>query len=122
MKPKRNTPGKCHENGAIESPHGHFKRRLEPALLLRDSVDFNGVDKYQAFIDTVMQKKNRACQALLQDERQSLTALPKRRTHDYVEHYMKVTSSCTIDLRRVTYTVPNTLEVDVSITVMSSNC
>lgn len=109
MKPTRNTPGKSHENGAIESPHGHFKRRLEQALLLRGSSDFKSVDEYQAFIDGVMQKKNRGCQALLQEERKSLTTLPKQRTHDYVEHYIKVTSSSTIDLRRVTYTVPSRL-------------
>jgi len=109
IKATRNTPGKSHENGAIESPHGHFKRRLEQALLLRGSTDFNSVDEYQVFIDEVVRKKNRACYALLTEERQRLTPLPKRRTHDYVEHYTRVTSSSTIDIRRVTYTVPSRL-------------
>lgn len=109
IKASRNTPGKSHENGAIESPHGHFKRRLEQALLLRGSTDFNSVDEYQVFIDEVVRKKNRACHTLLTEERQYLTPLPKRRTHDYVEHYTRVTSSSTIDIRRVTYTVPSRL-------------
>jgi len=109
LKGTRNTPGKSHENGAIESPHGHIKRRIEQALLLRGSSDFKSIDEYQKFIEQVVQKKNRGCQALLKEERQHLTPLPKQRTHDYVEHYVRVTSSSTIVVRRVTYTVPSRL-------------
>jgi len=105
----RNTPSKSHENGAIESPHGHIKRRIEQALLLRGSTDFDSIDEYQKFIEQVVQKKNRGCLALLKEERQHLTPLPKQRTHDYVEHYVRVTSSSTIVVRRVTYTVPSRL-------------
>ena len=109
IKASRCNPGKSHENGAIESPHGHFKRRLEQALLLRGNTEFSDVDEYQQLIDQVIKKKNRGCLALLQEERRHLTALPKRRTHDYLEHYVRVTSSSTIDIRRVTYTVPSRL-------------
>ena len=35
----RNNPGLAHENGAIESRHGHLKRGIEQALLLRGSRD-----------------------------------------------------------------------------------
>ena len=61
IKASRCNPGKSHENGAIESPHGHFKRRLEQALLLRGHSDFKDVDEYQQFIDEVIKKKNRGC-------------------------------------------------------------
>ena len=44
MRPTRNNPGRSHENGSIESPHGHFKRRLHQALLLRGSSDFDSVE------------------------------------------------------------------------------
>ncbi len=107
FKGSRNNPGKSHENGAIESPHGHFKRRLEQALLLRRGNDFNSVDDYQSFIDQVIAKKNKGVLNLLQQE--NLMPLPKGRTHDYGEHYMKVTSSSTISIRRVTYSVPSRL-------------
>jgi transposase len=40
MIPTRNTPGEAHENGAIESAHGHLKRALGDALLLRGQRDF----------------------------------------------------------------------------------
>jgi hypothetical protein len=35
--------------------------------------------------------------------------LPLRRTNDYLEHYVKVTSSSTITIKRVTYSVPSRL-------------
>jgi hypothetical protein len=37
----RNNPGIAHENGAIESHHGHLKRAIEQALILRGSRDFD---------------------------------------------------------------------------------
>src|SRR5438105_12635513 len=41
MQPTRNNRGLAHENGSIESPHGHLKRAIEDALLLRGSRDFD---------------------------------------------------------------------------------
>jgi len=35
MRPSRNNRGIAHENGAIESSHGHLKRMIADALLLR---------------------------------------------------------------------------------------
>src|SRR5215207_7035982 len=37
MTPTRNNLGVAHENGSIESSHGHLKKALEDALLLRGS-------------------------------------------------------------------------------------
>jgi hypothetical protein len=37
MTATRNNPGVAHENGAIEGPHGHLKRIIADALLLRGS-------------------------------------------------------------------------------------
>ena len=105
--PTRNNPGLSHENGAIESPHGHLKRRIQQALLLRDSNDFCSLEDYQAFLDGIVSKINRQCRVRWQEELQHLRALPKRRTHDYAEHRVLVSSSSTFDLRRTTYTVPS---------------
>ena len=38
MAPSRNNRGESHENGAVEGPHGHLKRALADALLLRGSA------------------------------------------------------------------------------------
>jgi hypothetical protein len=43
MTPTRNNPGILHENGAIESAHGHLKQALGNALLLRGSHDFDNL-------------------------------------------------------------------------------
>jgi hypothetical protein len=40
MTPTRTNAGFAHENGAIESPHGHLKKTLHDQLLLRGSRDF----------------------------------------------------------------------------------
>jgi hypothetical protein len=53
MVASRNHPGRAHEHGSIESPHGHLKRRIRRPLLLRRSNDFDTVADYQAFLDQV---------------------------------------------------------------------
>ena len=50
MIPTRNNRGMSHENGSIESPHGHIKKRITQALLLRGSADFDSIDSYQKWI------------------------------------------------------------------------
>jgi hypothetical protein len=58
MAASRNNRGLAHENGAIEAPHGHLKRALEDALLLRGSRDFESVADYRAFIDLLVGRRN----------------------------------------------------------------
>jgi hypothetical protein len=47
MQPSRSNAGLAHENGAIESPHGHLKRALADELLLRGSRDFEDLARYR---------------------------------------------------------------------------
>lgn len=54
MEPTRNNRSKGHENGAIESPHGHLKKRIRQALLLRDSNDFSSVAAYARFLAEIV--------------------------------------------------------------------
>lgn len=109
LKPTRNNPGVSHENGAIEAPHGHLKQRLRQALLLRGSHDFNSLEAYQSFLDKIVFKLNRQHKHRFDEERKYLQALPKHRTHDYSEVSVSVTSSSTICVKRVLYTVPSQL-------------
>src|ERR1700682_4233080 len=48
MEPTRNNRGVAHENGSIESPHGHLKQAIEDALLLRGTRDFVDLDAYRS--------------------------------------------------------------------------
>lgn len=109
FKPTRNNPGISHENGAIESPHGHLKQRMRQALLLRGSNDFDSLEDYQSFLDKIVSKLNRQHKVRFDEERMLLQSLPKHRTHDYNEVSVSVTSSSTITVKRVLYTVPSQL-------------
>lgn len=47
MEPTRNNRGLAHENGAIESPHGHLKSAVRDALLLRGTRNFEDLPEYR---------------------------------------------------------------------------
>ena len=79
MTPTRNNPGVAHENGSIESPHGHLKRALEDALLLRGSRDFADLAAYRRFVDEIVGRRNANNPKRLELERQSLNELPAHR-------------------------------------------
>jgi hypothetical protein len=58
MQPTRNNRGVAHENGAIESPHGHLKSAVRDAMLLRGSADFADLLAYRRFIDEIVSRHN----------------------------------------------------------------
>lgn len=105
----RNNPGVAHENGAIESPNGHFKRKVEQQLMLRGNSDFDSLAEYEALLHQTVAKINRQCKTRFEEEKAKLQPLPGRRTNGFSELYVMVTSSSTISVKRVTYTVPSRL-------------
>ena len=58
MRPTRNNRGVAHENGSIESAHGHLKRAIAQALLLRGSRQFDDLDAYRALIADIVGRHN----------------------------------------------------------------
>lgn len=109
MMPSRNNAGVAQENGAIESAHGHLKAALGDALLLRGSRDFDDIDAYRRFVDEIVGQRNARNRKRIALERPLLGVLPKRRTADWEEKVVTVTSSGGFILRRVFYTVPSRL-------------
>ncbi|MEX1252450.1 MAG: IS21 family transposase [Hyphomonas sp.] len=109
MAPTRNNRGVAHENGSIESSHGHLKAAVLDALLLRGSRDFDDLASYRHFIDEIVSRKNRRNGARIDTERAVLLALPAARTSDYEEVIVTVTSTSSFTLRKVFYTVPSRL-------------
>lgn len=109
MEPTRNNLGVAHENGSIESSHGHLKRAVADALLLRGSRDFSDLTAYRQFIDEIAGRQNARNRKRIEVERAVLKKLPERRTTDYEEATVRVTSSGGFALRRVFYTVPSRL-------------
>lgn len=109
MRPSRNNTGIAHENGAIESSHGYFKRRLVQQLYLRGSFDFASVADYARFIDAVVARLNGKCSEKYATELAQLQPLPRYRSADYEIVTVRVSCRATVDLKSVLYTVPERL-------------
>jgi transposase InsO family protein len=109
MAASRNNRGLAHENGVIESAHGHLKRAVEDALLLRGSRDFATLADYRRFVDELVGRRNARHRKRIDAERAVLRPLPPRRAEDGEETMVTVTSSGGFMLRRVFYTVPSRL-------------
>jgi hypothetical protein len=109
MEPTRNNRGVAHENGSIESAHGHLKSAVRDALLLRGAVEFADLAAYRRFIDEIVSRKNARNGKRIDAERALLQPLPPARTCDYEETFVYVTSSGGFTLRKVFYTVPSRL-------------
>jgi len=107
----RNNRGVAHENGAIEGPHRHWKRRLEQQLIQRGSRDFATEAEYRQLVAQVSADLNNrlSVQQKLAIERLHLRPLPVERFADYEPVVATVRSTSTIELRSVTYSVPSRL-------------
>lgn len=109
MTPSRNNRGIAHENGAIESAHGHLKSALRDALALRGSAAFDDLDAYRRFVAEVVSRRNRRNAVRIDAERASLRPLPAQRTADCEESIVTVTSAGGFTLKKVFYSVPSRL-------------
>ena len=107
--PTRNNKGIAHENGSIESPHGHLKSAIKQALMIRGSKDFSSIEDYQSFIDKIVEKKNYLNRHKVEIERKHLKKLPQYQAFDYELKFVKVASTSTINLKHVVYSVPSRL-------------
>ena len=87
---RRNNRGMAHENGSVEGPHGHLKRAIGDALLLRGSRDFETTEAYRAFVAQVASRRNARSRERIDAERAVLGPLPKRRTDDFEETLVRV--------------------------------
>lgn len=107
----RNNRGVAHENGAIEGPHRHWKRRLEQQLIQRGSREFETEAEYRQLVAQVNADLNTrpSVQQKLEIERLHLRPLPVERFADYEPVVARVRSTSTIEVRSVTYSVPSRL-------------
>ena len=105
----RNNRGVAHENGRVESAHGHLKKRIRQALLLRGNSDFESTVAYQEFLALVCEQYNRPRRSRLEQELTALRPLPPYRFVDYDIEQLKVRRTSTIEVRKVVYSVPPTL-------------
>jgi hypothetical protein len=119
VEPQRINARKAHENGDVESSHGHLKTDIEQALLLRGSRDFASREEYERFLERLIDKRNASRSAKFAEEEVCFAELPPCKL-DHRQHIagIRVRSSSTIQVKRNTYSVPSRLigyRVDVVI-------
>ena len=109
LNPRAITKGVSHENGSIESPNRHLKNRLDQALMLRGSREFDSLDEYKSFLRELLHRQNKRIEKAFVEEKTFLRELPERKTCDYEEDRVRVTTSSTISIKHIIYTVPSRL-------------
>jgi len=109
MEPTRNNKGVSHENGSVESSHGHLKNRVDQELLLRSSNDFDSVSAYEHWIQHIVLNSNKRNSKNFSLEQAALHPLPIHKTIDYELISTTVSSLSLIVIRNMTYSVPSRL-------------
>jgi transposase len=96
---------KPHENGDVESSHGHFKDALDQALRLRESRDFGSVDDYAAFLRQLTVRLNASREKRFREEAAVLNPLPPQRRTTCTSVPVTVKSDSIIRIKRNAYSV-----------------
>jgi len=109
MIPTRNNKGKKHENGSVESSHGHIKNRIFQELIIRGSNDFNSISDYDNWIHEIVKSSNKRNCKDFQAEYLALQALPKYKTNDYEIKSLNVSNLSIIILKGMRYSMPSSL-------------
>ncbi|MBF0244751.1 MAG: IS21 family transposase [Planctomycetes bacterium] len=103
MQPTRNNRGVAHENGSIESPHGHLKRMVDQTLMLRNTRDFETEAAYRDWLRELIRRANRERQPRLDEDMRALRPLPPGRPKTWKEFNMRVNDSGLITVDKVVY-------------------
>ena len=106
MKPRTTAVGAKEQNGDVEARNGALKRRLDQALLLRGSRDFDDVAAWQCFIDEVNRKANKARSRRVAEELGTMSELAVTKLPEYVELTSVVSEWSTIRVKHNGYSVP----------------
>jgi hypothetical protein len=109
---------KPHENGDVESAHGHLKSWLDQALRLRGNRDFADREGYLAFLRQVVVRRNDTRTNAFREECEALEQLPHQRLSTSTPLRVRVKSDCVLRIKRNTYSISSKyigLEMDVLI-------
>lgn len=109
MTPRTTEVGAKEQNGDVEAGHGALKRRLEQALLVRGSRDFESADAWQAFVDGILRKVNAARSKRVVEDLAAMRELDVAKLPEYVEDEVRVSEWSTVRVRHNAYSVPSRL-------------
>ena len=109
MTPRVIEPGEKEQNGDVEAANGAIKRRLEQALLVRGSRDFESVDAWQAFIDETLRKANANRGRRVAEDLAAMRELDVAKLPEYIEEDVQVSEWSTVRVKHCAYSVPSRL-------------
>lgn len=109
MTPRLIELGEKEQNGDVEASNGAIKRRLEQALLVRGSRDFESVDAWQAFIDETLRKANANRGRRVAEDLAAMRELDAAKLPEYVEEDVRVSEWSTVRVKHCAYSVPSRL-------------
>lgn len=109
MEPTRNNKGVSHENGSVESAHGHLKNRVRQELLLRGNTHFDSLAGYEQWLNDIVLLSNKRNSKNVLAEKQALQPLPPHKTMDYELISVKISNLSVMVIRNMTYSVPSRL-------------
>ena len=109
LRGSKNTPGRAHENGDVESSHRGFKNALDQRLRLRGSRDFQSVESYWQFVEALVSERNGARAGRVAEERAVLRDLPSRALAAYREEDVTVKRWGVIRVSGKVYSLPSRL-------------
>ena len=101
--------GASNENGDVEAGNGAFKRSVRQQLLLRGSNDFDGLEAYEAFLFSIMEKRNKQRQERLEKELAVMRSLSATLLATSGKQRARVSQGSLIRVKEKTYSVPTSL-------------
>ena len=109
MSPRTIEVGEKEQNGDVEAGHRALKNRLDQALLMRGSRDFETRESWEQFAQQVADKANRGRQERLGRELAVMRVVAVARLPEFVEIDVGVTDWSTIRVKGCPYSVPSRL-------------
>ena len=110
LEPEKIRPKSPNENGDIESRNGVLKMRIDQALMLRGSRDFESRKAYKKFLRKLLERLNKGRSEKLSEERKVLGRLPLEKMQAHKEYRdVRVSRGSLIRVGRNRYSVPSRL-------------
>jgi hypothetical protein len=109
MEPRTIEVRKCNQNGDVEASNGALKRGLDQHLILRGSRDFESLEIYEAWFESVLLKNNARRSLRVTEELAVMTPLTVSRLPEHTTEDVRVSRESTIRVKHNTYSVPSRL-------------
>jgi len=101
--------GSANENGDVEQSHHRFKKRLDQALMLRGSRDFESTKAYMAFVGEQIARFNAGRRDRLAEEMAVMQPLPARRIDSVRRVQVRVSRGSLVHVDKNIYSVHSRL-------------